>query len=998
MDHKATAAEMRIERFTRERILPAVKRRSTPLAIEAWDVPGEPVSFNEARGGEYRPFSAGMPWSRPWGTTWFHVTGEVPKGWGDDDASLEIHVDLGFTDRQAGFQAEGLVYRPDGSIIKALEPLNAYVPLEAHCSVDVYIEAASNPDVGGNYFYLPTHLGDPETAGNEPIYTLRRIDLVERDPTVWRLYHDVCALVGVADQLETSAPRRAAILGALERMCDEVDPQNVAGTAAAGRELLSSSLASPASASSHHVVAVGHAHIDSAWLWPVRETIRKCARTFSNVLQLMDEAPEFVFACSSAQQFDWMRRYYPQLFEQIRERVAEGRFIPVGGMWVESDINMPGGEALVRQFLRGKGFFQREFGIEPTEVWLPDTFGYTAAFPQIAKLAGNDFMLTQKLSWNEVNPMPHHTFLWEGIDGTQIFTHFPPADTYNSDLSGEDLTRAERQFSEKGESNISLLPFGFGDGGGGPTREMVEAADRKRNLEGSPTVEISSPLRFFKEAERQLSTPSVWSGEMYLELHRGTYTSQAGTKSGNRRNEHLLREAELWSATAAVRGVIEYPYDELNEIWERVLLLQFHDILPGSSIAWVHREAESDHAEMSQRLEEIIARAQRALAGRGAKRIAFNAAPVAHHDVPASGAALNIPKQFAAPIVDGEGWTMRGDRIEARFNSAGILVSLIDRRTGRDAVPSGQEAAVLQVFRDTPNQWDAWDIDVHYRNNKAELRQADDTCVDDEALVVTRSFGSSTMTQRFSLSQEATEIDIETRVDWREQEKMLKLAFAVDVLADHATSEIQFGHLQRPTHTNTSWDKARFETIAHRWVHVGEHGFGAYVANRATYGHDITRQRNLDGAPFTLVRESLLRSPMFPDPKSDQSEHVLQTSFGIGSTIDTAVSAGYRMNLPLRILEGGKAPAPVVTVDSRSVLVESVKLAEDRSGDLIVRLYESLGGSEPATVDIDASWTAAWRTDLLERDAEEARWWPSGPIEMAVKPFEIITLRMRVDS
>ncbi|RIJ10133.1 alpha-mannosidase, partial [Clavibacter michiganensis subsp. insidiosus] len=316
---------------------------------------------------------------------------------------------------------------------------------------------------------------------------------------------------------------------------------------------LEAPLAAPAHASAHRVTAVGHAHIDSAWLWPVRETRRKVARTFSNVLALMDEDPDFVFAASSAQQYAWLKEDHPELFERLRQRVAEGRFVPVGGMWVESDTNMPGGEALVRQLVQGKSFFLEEFGIDSREVWLPDSFGYTGALPQIVRGAGAEYFFTQKQSWNETNTMPHHTFLWEGIDGSRVFTHFPPVDSYNSDLSGEDLARAERQHAEKAVSNASIVPFGWGDGGGGPTREMVAAAHRTRDLEGSPRVELGTPLSFFDAARAEIRDPHVWSGEMYLEFHRGTYTSQARTKQGNRRSEHLLREAELWLATAAVR-------------------------------------------------------------------------------------------------------------------------------------------------------------------------------------------------------------------------------------------------------------------------------------------------------------------------------------------------------------------------------------------------------------------------------------------------------------
>ncbi|WP_374101071.1 alpha-mannosidase, partial [Streptomyces phytophilus] len=354
---------------------------------------------------------------------------------------------------------------------------------------------------------------------------------------------------------------------------------------------------------------VGHAHIDSAWLWPVRETVRKCARTFTNMTALAAEYPELVFACSSAQQYAWMKERHPEVFDRIRKAVAAGTWAPVGGMWVEADGNLPGGEALARQLVHGRRFFEEEFGIGQAGVWLPDSFGYTAAYPQLARLAGAEWFLTQKLSWNETNRLPHHTFAWEGIDGTRIFTHFPPVDTYNAELTGAELAHAERNFADKGPATRSLVPFGFGDGGGGPTRSMLEKARRLRDLEGSPRVKSGAPDAFFAAARAEYERLPVWRGELYLENHRGTYTSQARTKRGNRRSEALLREAELWAATAAVRAGAPYPYERLAAVWERVLLNQFHDILPGTSIAWVHRQAEQVYGEVRAELEAIIAEA-----------------------------------------------------------------------------------------------------------------------------------------------------------------------------------------------------------------------------------------------------------------------------------------------------------------------------------------------------------------------------------------------------
>jgi len=1016
MHDNSTLVRARIARFVTERVTPAVYRASAPLMLSAWEAKDEPVPFSEAVGQQFEPFAVGEAWGAPWGTTWFHLTGAVPASWAEladagFDGRVELVIDLGFLSGQPGFQAEGLVFDPDGRIVKAVEPFNNHVPVEVGPggAIDVYVEAASNPDVGSDWSFRPTSVGDKATAGADAVYRLGRVDVALLDTVVWELERDIWTLTGLMDELSADLPRTAEILRALEAVVDRMDPQDISGTAGAGRKILAPVLATPAYASAHRIVAVGHAHIDSAWLWPVRETIRKCARTFSNVLDLMDGDPDFVFACSSAQQYAWMKEYYPDLFDRIRVRVLEGRFVPVGGMWVESDTNMPGGEALVRQLVAGKGFFMREFGIEPLEVWLPDSFGYTAAFPQLVAAAGSRYFLTQKLSWNETNLMPHSTFSWEGIDGTRIFTHFPPVDTYNSVLSGQELARAQRQYHEKGASDVSLVPFGYGDGGGGPTREMLAAAVRTKSLEGSPTVTLGTPLSFFQDAERNYPHPPVWSGELYLEFHRGTYTSQARTKAGNRRSEHLLREAELWASTATVRTGTPYPYERLAEVWNTVLLQQFHDILPGSAIAWVHQVAEANYTRVAQELQEIIATAIAALteargssAGEMTGSIGFNASPFPVSGVPAlSAGQVTTPGAVTVEHSAG-GFILENDGLRVTIDRQGLVTSLVDLATGRDAIPDGQAANLLQLFRDTPNQWDAWDVDEHYRHTGTDLREAEFVELVDKhehwvSIRVDRRFGASTVSQVLTLEGDSSALDIVTTVDWHEQQKLLKLAFPLDVHADRAASEIQFGHVYRPTHANTSWDAARFETCAHRWVYVGEPGFGVAVANDSTYGHDITRTTRPDGGTTTLVRQSLLRAPLFPDPGADQGKHVLRTAIRMGDDILDAVREGYRVNLPLRVIKDATPVAPLVSSDNPAIVVEAVKLAEDRSGDLVVRLYEARGARATGAVNFGCDVARVIETDLLERALYDPRALVTVTglqTNLRLRPFQIVTLRV----
>ncbi|MFK0004101.1 alpha-mannosidase [Paenarthrobacter sp. NPDC090522] len=995
--------EQRLDRFVRERLLPAIYGRSVPLELSSWEAPGEPVPAAEAMRQLFTPQEAGAAWGKAWSTKWLRLQGEVPEGWGaSEDTTVEIIVDLGFNSDVPGFQCEGTAWRAEGSIIKAISPRNYHVPLKllgGGLSVDFYVEAAANPDVAQGWSFAPTPLGDKATSGDEPRYRLGRIAIAELNETVWELNQDVWTLTGLMHELPMELPRRHEILRALERMLDIMDPDDVAGTAAAGRAALAGVLSRPAYASAHELLATGHAHIDSAWLWPVRETIRKCARTFSNVVALMDDDPDFVFSCSSAQQLAWIKEYFPELFVRIREKVKAGQFVPVGGMWVESDTNMPGGEAMARQFVEGKSFFQREFDVECQEAWLPDSFGYSGALPQIVKSAGSRWFLTQKISWNKVNRMPHHTFTWEGIDGTRLFTHFPPVDTYNAELHGRELAHAQRNYRDHGRGTMSLVPFGYGDGGGGPTREMVAAAHRTADLEGSPKVRMGTARDFFLKAEAEYATPPVWVGEMYLEMHRGTYTSQAKTKRGNRRSEHLLREAELWCSTAAVRVGFPYPAAELKRLWQLVLLQQFHDILPGSSIAWVHQDAERNYAAIARDLEAIIAEAAQALVGQGDTRFLLNAAPHKRNGVQALGVAEAATTDASVEVLEeAGGYVVDNGIIRAVLDSNGLLTSLVDHASGRDAIALGQAGNLLELFRDTPNEWDAWDIEEFYRHNVTPLTGVEGTALERTAtgavVVVKRSVGGSTITQRITLDAGAESLAIATTVDWQEREKMLKIAFPLDVRADQSASETQFGHVFRPTHTNTSWDAAKFEICAHRWIHVGEPGYGVAVSNSSSYGHDVTRAVRQDGGTTTTVRTSLLRSAKFPDPEADRGEHTLEVSIRPGAGIADAVEEGYRTNLKPRYVTGTNPVEPLVSVSNPAIVVEAVKLAEDGSGDVIVRLYESLGQRSKGTVMANFESSGVVATDLLERTVEAAGVVCAGSAaELVLRPFQLVTLR-----
>ncbi|MFD7433695.1 alpha-mannosidase [Streptomyces sp. NPDC059861] len=1003
--------EERVERVHNQRIRPAIYAATVPLTVESWQAPGEPVPFTEAAAAQYAPFAMDTPWGPPWGTTWFRMRGQVPADWAG--RRVEVVIDLGFVGDWPGNQAEALVHRADGTPLKAVNPQNQYVPV-AHPavggeSVDYLVEAASNPDILANDFAAPTPLGDVLTSGDKPLYIFRRADLAILDEEVWHLFLDVQVLRELMLELGEHDPRRHEIAHALDRAMDALDLDDVAGTAADARDVLRPVLAKPAHASAHTLSAVGHAHIDSAWLWPIRETKRKTSRTFSNVTALAEEYEEFVFACSQAQQYEWVRDNYPQVWERIKKAVAEGSWAPVGGMWVEADGNLPGGEAMARQLIHGKRFFMEQFGIETKGVWLPDSFGYTAAYPQLARLAGNDWFLTQKISWNQTNKFPHHTFWWEGIDGTRVFTHFPPVDTYNVEFSGKEMAHAVRNYQDKGRGTTSLAPFGHGDGGGGPTREMLERARRLADLEGSAKVRVEHPDAFFAAAREEYPDAPVWAGELYLELHRATYTTQARTKQGNRRSEHRLREAELWATTAALHAPGHaYPYERLDRLWKTVLLHQFHDILPGSSIAWVHREAEAEYARVAEELETLTRDALAAL-GTGEARV-FNTSPFDRDEVvrAADGrlGVARVPAGGSAPLDDTSTHdtvtvtdrTLDNGLVRVELADDGTLASVRDLRAGREVLAG--PGNLLRLHTDLPNHWDAWDIDKHYKNRYTDLLDAESITVVERdpllgALKVERSFGrGSRITQTITLRSGSPRVDIETEIDWHEAEKILKAAFPVDVRAPHSSAEIQFGHVQRPTHTNTSWESARFEVSGHRWVHIAEPGYGVAVLNDSTYGHDVSRTVREDGGTTTTVALSLVRAPRVPDPQADQGRHRFTYALLPGAGVEDAVAEGYALNLPLRVADSAGAPRPVVSVTGEGVTVEAVKLADDRSGDVVVRLYECRGGRAAGVLRTGFPLAGAQVTDLLERPLKDADI-DGDEVAVTLRPFQILTLRLR---
>ena len=969
----------------RDRLLAAVERESAPLELTAHLVRGEPVTYAEAVRGEFVPFAIGDRWGPPWSTTWFHVRGTVPDGWAKEHVVAVF--DIGFEGRTTGFTCEALAWR-DGRPWRGVDPNHRWLPVTGP-AVEFYLEASAMPSaIVAGPAEAPSMIA--LRTAPDPAFVFGQAELSVQDRAARKVAYDFQTLYELALELPRSSRRRAEILEALDRFARSHDPGE-----------LTRVLAKPSTAE-HEITAVGHAHIDTAWLWPYRETRRKCARTFSTALALMDEYPDYRFACSQAAQYQWMKESYPHIFEGIRARVATGQWEPVGSMWVEADCNLPSGEALARQFLHGKRFFQQEFGVDTRELWLPDVFGYPASLPQLIAESGGGYFLTQKLSWNDTNKPAHHTFVWEGIDGTGIFTHFPPADTYNGDFSPHQVVRSAADFKDAERSGQSLYLYGYGDGGGGPTPEMLESAHRLHDVDGAPRVELGRAGDFFQRARDEAHDLTRWVGELYFELHRGTYTTQSRTKRLNRKAEQALREAEVWSVAAGER----YPASVLDSAWKRLLLNQFHDVLPGSSIDWVYEDAERDLESVVEVAGGIVTDAQSRLAGEGHGLVAFNVNSHARREVvevdgrpvlveaPACGwTPVREERPAEADPVSVSKRTIENGLLRVTWDEHGLLSSIWDKEAGREVLTAGAAGNLLQLHDDNPKNWDAWDVDLDYRNSWKDLTALEGAVVEMSgplrgAVRYTRRFGSSHLEQRMVLDAGSRVIRFETDVDWQEQHKFLKVAFPVDVHSARATYEIQFGHVERPTHANTSWDVARFEVCAHRWADLGEAGYGVALLNDCKYGHDITG---------SVMRLSLLRAPTHPDPNADRGRH--RFTYALmphpGDFRDAGViAAAEDLNAPLRVVrDAGIVEArSLLEVDSPQVVVEAIKKAED-SDAVVVRLYEAWGGRCKTRLRTTLAVSRAFRCDLLERERDELAL-RDGAIQLELGPFKILTLKL----
>ncbi|HEV2093894.1 MAG TPA: alpha-mannosidase [Rubrobacter sp.] len=782
------------------------------------------------------------------------------------------------------------------------------------------------------------------------------------------------------------------------------------------------------------VALTGHAHLDLAWLWPVSETLRKGRRTFASVLSLMDRYEDFVFNQSSAQLYAWIEDEAPDLFEKVRRRVAEGRWEPVGGMWVEPDCQTPSGESIVRQLLYGQGYFEDRFGRRSKVAWLPDTFGFSPAMPQLLRGAGIEGFFTYKLNWSEANSFPHDLYEWEGLDGSTVTAHAfdNPGHDYNGNVRPLDLLGTWKNFEGKRRHPETLFSFGWGDGGGGPTEEMLENFARLKGFPAMPRLRMALVEDFFGRLPKT-GLPR-WTGELYLELHRGTLTTQAKVKKLNREAEHRLLEAEALLTLASLRGAA-YPAEELEDAWKTLLLNQFHDILPGTSIREVY---EVTHAEL-----EGVVRTARALRDgalgvgdggllvanaslhprpltvlldgadeRGVADAAGKALPVQEtedgrllvHDpgrgVPGLGwtvlreAGDSLPEVAPGVRVEraGGGVAMENDLLRVEIGADGTLHRVFDREAGREVLAG--RANGLWAYTDKPRNWEAWDVEEGYEGEGEEIPADAVEVVEGGPLRasvrVTRRWRESEIVQTYRLLSGSRRLDVETWIDWHERRVLLRALFPLNVRSHEATSETMFGAQRRPTHGNTGWDAARFEVSAHRFCDLSEPGYGVALLNDGKYGHS---------AKGNVLGISLLRSPLYPDPLADEGEHSFAYSLyphpGDWTGAGVAREA-FALNSPLApVRGGGGAPPeePFVEAEGLELALAGLKRSEDGRA-VILRLYEPHGARGSTRLRFPGGLKAAEKTNLLEDRGGTPVEVEGDSLHLQIRPFEVVTLRL----
>jgi alpha-mannosidase len=993
-----------------------------PFKVE-YSPSSTPVPLTDRAQGQFSPIHEGQVWGRAWDNAWFHMQAQVPAEWQGKTVVAQLDI-----------TGEGLVLDPQGRLLQGItrgsvfdkqfsrDLVRLYQPCQGGEEVELWVEGAGN-DLLGLHLELDPAPDDPARFGHYEC-RVQRMRLCVFNDEVWHLWLDVAVLTGLVKTLPEKSVRRSRIIRCINEAINAL--KDDVAHVSRSREILKRELIKPAAASDLNVLAVGHAHIDTAWLWPVRESVRKCARTFASQVSLLQRYPEYVFGASQPQHYQFVKDAYPALYQQIKELVKQKRWEPQGGMWVEADCNLISGESMIRQFLFGKNFFRDEFGIDVKNLWLPDVFGYSAAMPQIMKKCGIDYFLTQKISWSQVNEFPYHTFKWRGIDGSEVLTHFPPENDYNSQLNTASVVPGRDRFKEKDYIDEFISLFGVGDGGGGPKEEFIEYGKRMADLEGSPRVRFGHAADFFERLRAYRDIVPTWVGELYLELHRGTLTTQARVKKMNRKLELRLRAVELlWSCLP----LAQYPLSALAEIWRLVLINQFHDILPGSSVHLTYENTHKEHEQCMARCDQLVRQALTLLTQKHEHALtcvnvlSYPVTSIVELPAGWQGAAADehgapLPMQWEAervvvrltvpplagttiyrieakpiPITVNPTLVLENELARYEFDRDATVRYAWDKKAQREILLTNGANNRLSLYNDRPNDWDAWDVDLHYEANllenahAVEVQRSADGPVR-QGLFFTLSIGHSLIEQTVYLEADSKRLDFYTVVHWREKHRMLRVSFSANTRAENAHFDIQYGFCSRPTHRNTSWDLARFESVAQRYVDLSDADYGVALLNDCKYGHKV-----LD----STLDLNLLRSTNYPDYDADRGDHEFRYSLfpHQGNHVDADVMAeAARINQDLIVCENQQMMSLdfPCRLEGTGVCLEVIKRAE-KEECLILRIVETHGRHSSGELHF-LQPRQVYATNLLE--------WTETLIESAVRslpihlaPFEILTLKIK---
>lgn len=929
----------------------------------------EPVDFSDRQKLEYKEIRCGEKWGDLFDCAWFNIKGVVPSECAGKHTVLMVDLN-----------GEGCLYDKNGVPVRGITNINS----EYDRSLGLpgkRIMQFSDSAKGGESIDLWIDAGCNDLFGKYCGGTLVQADIAVCNDNVRKLYYDFWVLLDLLKILDENCARYASVLFALSETADILytfsDEEVKKCTA-----ILSQQLNKKAGDTCLEFYATGHAHLDLAWLWPMRETKRKALRTFSTAIEMLERYPYYIFGASQPQQFQWVKEQSPELYEKIKQKVKEGRIELQGAMWCEPDLNITGGESLVRQILEGKKFFQEEFGQNINIAHIPDVFGFNCALPQILKKSGLEYLLTIKMSWNKYNCFPYHTFNWQGIDGSEVLTHMPPEGSYNSAMAPRSVDFSEKNYIDKGKCDKAIILYGIGDGGGGPGSEHLERLHREQNLSGISKVKSSTTAQFFKDISEDRKNFATYKGEMYLEKHQGTYTTQAKNKYYNRKLELLLRDAEFFASVAFKKYGVAYPQDSLRKIWQEILLFQFHDTLPGSCIKRVYDESIKRYKELEQEVFAIISASQKKMNN----VVGFNANSfkrihmykekdnwyVSEIEPYSFAYAKESIKKFHTIASDKK---LESKNILLKFNENGELTRYYDKKNKREVTESISN--ILNVYED---RGDAWDMEEGYlKKNRGKFILDNVKTYTDGPFAVREQilkYGNSKIKQIIKVNDIDTLADFDCKIDWQERFSFLKAEFNFDILSDYVNCNCQFGNIKRSTKSNNDIECAQDEICAHKYIDLSEGNYGVAILNDCKYGYN---------AKGNNIKISLLRSTEYPGEKADLGEHSFRYAIyphpNAFETSDVTEKA-YAYNTAIY----NKNAAEFLNFVSDSCIIESIKKAENGNG-IVVRLYEAKGLQGSFDFVPKFVYNSIYLTSIDEKILKK-----SSKTSFKCKPFEIVTL------